>query len=180
MQCLDRHFRLLREDLIDTVKTEFGEEIKRASEKRRKIFPSATLMGVGLHPQPQFLIQVHLTRRLQVSNAYVLPGHPILGVAIRSRHPIFCCEKSMHACICARSRAHTRAHLTISRDVMFVWIVRTRLQTAPSARVQTRVNQTLKLVTVPFTARQTLCALDMFTDVPSAPSLLGANLQNEI
>lgn len=107
MQCLDRHFRLLREDLIDTVKTEFGEEIKRASEKRRKIFPSATLMGVGLHPQPQFLIQVHLTRRLQVSNAYVLPGHPNLALRLDQGTRSFVVKSQ---CMHAYARAHAPTH----------------------------------------------------------------------
>jgi hypothetical protein len=62
---LDRQFRLMREDLIGTIKDELQKELGVVVKQRRRLFPEPFLIDFGLKPDPHVVIRTHIPTRLQ-------------------------------------------------------------------------------------------------------------------
>ena len=61
---LDRQFRLMREDLLGTVKEELADEWKMPVHKQRRLLPTPSIIGFGTKPEPHVVIRVPLPMRL--------------------------------------------------------------------------------------------------------------------
>lgn len=61
---LERQFRLMREDLIGTVKEELAGEWKLHAHKRRRLLANPSIVGFGSKPEPHVVVRVELPLRL--------------------------------------------------------------------------------------------------------------------
>jgi hypothetical protein len=62
---LDRQFRLMREDLIGTVKEELKAEFSMATNQRRRMLPDPHIVDFGMKPEPHVVIRVSIPYRLE-------------------------------------------------------------------------------------------------------------------
>jgi len=62
---LDRQFRLMREDLIGTVKEELKAEFSMATKQRRRMLPDPHIVDFGMKPEPHVVIRVSIPYRLE-------------------------------------------------------------------------------------------------------------------
>ena len=61
---LDRHFRLLREDMLGPVREELIEESKRVPSEHRRLYARPIMVRIGVQPRPQIVLRVSMTARL--------------------------------------------------------------------------------------------------------------------
>ena len=62
---LDRQFRLMREDLVGTVKDELKDEFQIKAHQRRRLLPDPFIVGFGMKPEPHVIVRVSIPSRLQ-------------------------------------------------------------------------------------------------------------------
>ena len=62
---LDRHFRLMREDMLGSLREELAEELAGGPAAFRRVFQGPRLAGIDRTPQPCVLLTVPLPDRLQ-------------------------------------------------------------------------------------------------------------------
>ena len=62
---LDRQFRLMREDLLGTVKEELMAEFCIKASQRRRVFPEPMVVAFGMQPEPHLIVRVSLPTRIQ-------------------------------------------------------------------------------------------------------------------
>lgn len=62
---LDRHFRLMREDMLGPLREELQEELKSKPDKRKRLYESVRVVGIELKPRPCFLLEVQPTQGLK-------------------------------------------------------------------------------------------------------------------
>lgn len=62
---LDRQFRLMREDLLGTVKDELQSEFKLVPSQRRRILPDPCIIDFGMQPEPHVVVRISIPHRLQ-------------------------------------------------------------------------------------------------------------------
>ena len=61
---LDRHFRLMREDLLGPMRKELREEVRQPARDFRRLYKDPALVGIGFKPEPHVLLRVAMTPRL--------------------------------------------------------------------------------------------------------------------
>jgi hypothetical protein len=61
---LDRHFRLLREDLIAPLRVELAEELSQPAGGRRLLFSNPTVVDIELKPEPHVTLSVDMPPQL--------------------------------------------------------------------------------------------------------------------
>lgn len=62
---LDRQFRLMREDLVGTVKQELKDEFHIPARQRRRLLPDPLVIGFGMKPEPHVIIRVSIPSQVQ-------------------------------------------------------------------------------------------------------------------
>ena len=62
---LDRQFRLMREDLVGTVKEELKDEFQIKHHQRRRLLPDPCIVEFGMKPEPHVVVRVSIPSRLQ-------------------------------------------------------------------------------------------------------------------
>ena len=61
---LDRIFRLMREDMLGSMRQELGEELKRKQGECTRLFNSPTLVGIDFKPEPHLILSIDMNPRL--------------------------------------------------------------------------------------------------------------------
>lgn len=61
---LDRQFRLMREDLLGSVKQELQTEFKISSNQRRRVLSDPCIIDFGMKPEPHVVVRVSIPPRL--------------------------------------------------------------------------------------------------------------------
>jgi hypothetical protein len=62
---LDRQFRLMREDLLGTVKEELQTEFAIGTHQRRRLLPEPRIIDFGMKPEPHVVVRISIPNRLQ-------------------------------------------------------------------------------------------------------------------
>ena len=62
---LDRQFRLMREDLLGTVKEELQTEFTISASQRRRLLGDPCIVGFGMQPEPHVVVRVSLPPRIK-------------------------------------------------------------------------------------------------------------------
>jgi hypothetical protein len=61
---LDRIFRLMREDMLGSLRQELGDELKRKQGEYTRLFTSPSLVGIDFKPEPHLLLSIDMNPRL--------------------------------------------------------------------------------------------------------------------
>jgi hypothetical protein len=68
---LDRQFRLMREDLVGTVKVELKDEFQINAHQRKRLLSDPCIVGFGMKPEPHLIVRVSIPSRLQQRIQYM-------------------------------------------------------------------------------------------------------------